>query len=530
MMRKITFAMMLCAMLCASAQTIVNTPVAAARHAQKMGIAPVTTQPITDEPSGEKSDRWARDANYWIPYGESTYQYLYESAIGSVVVNSGENAIYIQYPWMQFEADTWIRGEISGETVTLKLPQAVYDYEGTMLYMAKMVYNEITDDDGNITDVEFYVDSINPNVEFVYRNDSLVQVGSDKLAMIDGEGNWYGYCEDTWVFHKIKAEVATNEGMEMEPYVLRYVKSKRYKYIDILGSKTDNAFYLAQLSENLPNSVVKGDVNGNTVTFKAGQYLGADYEKNLHMFFTNAAYDDEEYLYFGGIDLVMNYDESGDTLLSEEGNYFCINPGTHMVASAYRWENPVIFKYSEPTDQMPDPTYTKVYAYDSEEGYGEMRFDIPLTSASGQVFAPSKVYYNIYLDDTKLTMTPDVYEMLEEDMVDIPYNYDDDYDVMVQNKYHDFYYYQEVKKVGVCAFYVNDGKVNTSNIVWYDLETGEVTTSSGINDVVAQSGGNVVSVEYFDLTGKRVSDLGTGVYIKRVTMDNGTTTTTKVLR
>jgi len=517
-------------MLSAGAQTKMATP-SVTRHAAPMRITPVTTQPITEEPVGDKSGNWARSANYWMPYDDYTYEFFYESAIGNIVVNNSEKTLYIQTPWMNFDANTWVRGTINGETMTLNLPQAVYDNEGTMLYLAKMVYKEIYNDSGEIDSVAFYVDETDPNITFTYRNDSIVQVGTDKLAMIDANGNWYGYCEDTWVFNKIKDNIVTDENLSMEPYVLRHVKSKRFKYIDIMGCESGNTLYLSHLNANLPNSVVKGDINGNTVTFKAGQYLGPDEEEGMQMYFTNAAYDSEEYMYFGGIDLEMTKDADSDTLRGDNSSYFCINPGTHMVGSSYRWAQPVIFKYSEPTDAMPDPTFTKVYAFDSEEGYGEFRFDIPLTSANGQYFAANKVYYNVYLNEDMLTMTNDVYEMLPtESMVDIPYNYDDDYDVLIATKYHEFYYYKEVQKIGLRAFYLSNGTMNISNIVWYDLETGETTISSGINDVVAETAGNVARVEYYDLTGKRITEPSKGLYLKRVVMDNGTTHTSKLIK
>jgi len=535
-MRKIaTLILLLCAAtVSALAADAIKAPVVKNPMTLKAQISRLgedAAAPISERPAGEYSDHYSRSANYWMPSDDDmTWMSFYNNMIGELVVDG--NTVYVRKPIINMIAETWIRGDIDGETVTVTTPQAMFEYSDSdttmMLYLVKMIYEETTDDEGNITDIAFYIDEEDPTVQFTWRDGSLVQVGDDKLALCDGDGGWWGYCEDSQEFIKIDAPILTDDDLTMEDYVLRYVKKSQYQYVDIKGCVDDGKMYLGELAPGLPHSVIAGTIDGDQVTFASGQYLGPDTTVYRQMFFTGATYDYDNYEYVGTDALVMTFDATGDTLSSPD--YFVINPVTNSIYKTWRYQNPTIFKYGEPTDDLQDPEFVKYYGFDTDEGYGEFKFWIPLESANGQYFKSDNIYYNIYIDDDMLTLTSDEYTYVPQSMTDVPYAYDDDYDVSVTTSGHRFCYYKEdAQKLGVRVKYVSGDVIKWSNIVWYDIATGEVSKSTAISEVVDNTGSPVVAVEYYDLTGHRLTQPTSGICLKRVIRANGTSHTVKML-
>ncbi len=61
--------------------------------------------------------------------------------------------------------------------------------------------------------------------------------------------------------------------------------------------------------------------------------------------------------------------------------------------------------------------------YDDDYGYGGVQLSLTRASEDGNYLNPSKLYYNMYLDDEKYTFYPDEYPELTDDLTDVPYSY-----------------------------------------------------------------------------------------------------------
>ena len=61
--------------------------------------------------------------------------------------------------------------------------------------------------------------------------------------------------------------------------------------------------------------------------------------------------------------------------------------------------------------------------YDDDYGYGGVQLSLTRASEDGNYLNPSKLYYNMYLDDEKYTFYPDEYPEKIEDLTDVPYSY-----------------------------------------------------------------------------------------------------------
>ena len=137
----------------------------------------------------------------------------------------------------------------------------------------------------------------------------------------------------------------------------------------------------------------------------------------------------------------------------------------------------------------------------------------------------SNVYYNVYFDDELMTFYPDQYLGLDEEMTDVPIDFQD-------TKYYDFQTYGSQHRVvvydsgfsraGIQAFYQDGDKRLYSDVVWSD---GTVTT--GISSASADA--QAKSVSYIDLSGRSVSKPQHGVFVKKTTMSDGSVKTSKVV-
>ena len=102
----------------------------------------------------------------------------------------------------------------------------------------------------------------------------------------------------------------------------------------------------------------------------------------------------------------------------------------------------------------------------------------------------------------------DAYSKAPGDMVEIPYDYDDSWDIYKGGATFFFNPADVVAtwtKIGIQSIYYGGGERNASNIVWSD---GKLTT--GINDVAVKTAD---SNAVYDLQGRRVAKAVKGLYI-----------------
>ena len=137
-----------------------------------------------------------------------------------------------------------------------------------------------------------------------------------------------------------------------------------------------------------------------------------------------------------------------------------------------------------------DPAVYQLGAYNASKGYGYVALDIPTTDADGNLIKESKLYYQLFSDiehDVQpIVFTPDLYENLTEDMTEIPYTFNDDYDFNVSGAYKLVflnYDFSDYNRIGVKSIYKGGDEVNETEIQWYDIK--EFAPEYGPGQVVA---------------------------------------------
>lgn len=107
--------------------------------------------------------------------------------------------------------------------------------------------------------------------------------------------------------------------------------------------------------------------------------------------------------------------------------------------------------------------------YDDDYGYGSVQLSLTRASEDGNYLNPSKLYYNMYLDDEKYTFYPDEYPEKIEDLTDVPYSYSGT-DLMSYGDNHIVYFYTTgFNKLGIQEIYKDGDQRNESEIAWLDV-------------------------------------------------------------
>ena len=270
----------------------------------------------------------------------------------------------------------------------------------------------------------------------------------------------------------------------------------------------DNSdIYIKGLSEYLTEGWVKGTMADGVATFAAA-YMG-----------TFEFWGDAYALDFDGASFTMNNDAS--VLTAAEG-YTTSVEGEVLD----EFINVTLTKAVAEIATPATPTITEF----TEDDYGHyVKMTIPAKDVDGNDLFAALLSYQLLVDrngeQSVYEFTTDNYEFIEENMTVVPYNFTDYYDIDVAGR--QVYIYGDIDEwnaIGVKSIYtVGDKSRETreSEIFWYQLKP---TAISEVNT------NNVVETNYYDLQGRKVDVNATGLIIKQMRMQDGTTHAVKVMR
>lgn len=282
-------------------------------------------------------------------------------------------------------------------------------------------------------------------------------------------------------------------------------KDKAFEVFVVIDN---NDIYIKGLSEYLTDGWVKGTIADGVATFPAA-YMGI-FE------FWGDAYE----LNFDGAVFTVNDDAS---VLTAPDGYTTSVEGEVLD----EFINVTLTKAVAEIATPATPTITEF----TEDDYGHyVKMTIPAKDVDGNDIFAALLSYQLLVDrngeQSVYEFTTDNYEFIEENMTVVPYNFTDYYDIDVAGK--QVYIYgddiDEWNAIGVKSIYtVGDKSRETreSEIFWYQLKP---TAISEVNT------NNVVETNYYDLQGRKVDANATGLLIKQMRMQDGTTHAVKVMR
>ena len=424
-----------------------------------------------------------------------------------------DNDIYVQGINQAYLPEAWVKGTLNGDgTATFAAGQyfGAFEYNGNdydMFFVG-------TADGQTVSDATFDVDmeaGILSTEDYI-----VVNSGADQVSYYE----YYYNVQITRDMPEFPEALVAPEDLVTETYLFKGFDT--YNEEEESGREVQVGFYgndqvwFQGLSNYLPEAWVMGTIVDGVVTIPE-TYLGV-YETIDWNTYSMVEYETA----FSAASFV--YDGEAFTFTSAEGFSTYTEEGYLLD----EYTDVVLTKIIETEATPADPSVANfALYYTPEEGeelefrsYPYVSFDIPTVSVDGAPLVSNKLSYIVYIVDAddveqELTITPDLYTEIEEEMTEIPYNFDDGYDIYAGGS--TFYLNQapeEIatwKKIGVQSIYRGLGIEHRSNIGWFDIQAyiDELKAiATGITTIKADG---ITTV--YDLQGRRVAEPGKGLYI-----------------
>lgn len=509
---------------------------------------------ITSIPKGEKR-LYFTTTDCYSHYASVNYYVHAEQAMAHGEVTwCPDNEVYfkdiskgISWNTAKSSPKSIIRGEVVDGNIIVKLPQAAFvDEKGTKYYLTVMRYNpdsEIAENEIDLPNMFINIDEDRYSVRYTVDANGNLALSLDEFEEKYGGEILLGY--NTTYAPGAKWDgngdnnqtlVVNNEALStipadvtMEKWILKATGSSESMISQNIELGTDaNKIYIKGLCTQVPDAVITGTIDGNVATFEANQYMGyfEDWDLDIFLLACTPASDgslkDE-----ANIKLYLNDD---NTIWEPQGSWVIgtntCNNGRHLPLKYYYYPK---FEKADPNIGIVSPMDPDFSWY--EPNSGQIQWYIYPTDVAENPLDPNDMWYNIYVDGEKVTLSPDDYENLTEALTDIPFTLRvANCVVHIKDAIHNYYVINpDVTTLGVQSHYkASDGKVYSSRILTYNVKTKKTyyeEGDSGIENITTET---PIMIFYTNLMGIRVDNPDKGVYIKTTVYSNGTKVSSKV--
>ena len=225
-----------------------------------------------------------------------------------------------------------------------------------------------------------------------------------------------------------------------------------------------NDCYMQGFCHYLPETWLKGTLEGDKITFPGGQYFGpydADYYTHYEF-------------YLRPEDVVFTYDaEAGK--MTAEGEIYVREAIRNYKGDVYN--DPVITKVIEKAATPATPNISQIY--DATSGPVVM-FTVPTVDTEGNAVASSKLFFQFFKDVEQeisdVTFDPADYSGLTEAMTIFPYGFTVGEEIAYNYMYLKQADYSSWNKIGIQTIYNGGGEENKSEIFWFTIKPYEKAT------------------------------------------------------
>ena len=260
--------------------------------------------------------------------------------------------------------------------------------------------------------------------------------------------------------------------------------------------------YFQGLSSWLGSAWVKGTLADGKVSIPA-TYLGQMDGLGVPMdFFFNPA--------------ELTYDAATGQFTSEEGysTYaeYDLGDGELVQEDADLFVNVVI---TPAADEAATPAQPLITNFENTSYGYHIEFDIPLEDVDGNPIFASKLSWQVFSRTNgqvePFVFVADFYDYLNEDLVTVPYNFSDYWDI---DNTEAFLYGEGIdtwQYVGLKTIYTGGGETRESKVCWWDIAKSSLPGPLGIDEI----GTATDRAASYDLQGRRVDgSLKKGLYIR----------------
>ena len=405
-------------------------------------------------PSTANVEEWYTAGGTFMLYGRYGFE-DYTLNIPTVKVAIDGNDFYIQGLSYYFY-QSWIKGTISGNTVTFENSQLVGGADEAMDYLVG------GDAQGKMTEsIVFNYDATAGEL----KSATAIIAESAVASSLESVYAYWIYPVFTKEKPKGPEVVVAPEGLQTDEWAINAVTNYGDPvsgYVNIGFDGTD--VYLQGLCTYLPESWIKGSLDGNTITFPGYQYFGYydDGAMNSYNFFLRQE------------GITFTYDaEAGK--MSAEGEIYIYTGGSNLKGDVYN--NPVLNKVVEKAATPATPNISQIY--DGTEAPVVM-FSVPTSDTEGNAMASSKLTFQLLKDVEQeispVTFDPADYPVLTESMTAFPYGYTNGQEFQPKYIFLRQSDYKLWNKIGIQSTYTGGGVENKSEIFWYTIKEYEKAT------------------------------------------------------
>lgn len=445
----------------------------------------------------------------------------------------------------------------------VQTPQRVgiEEYDGVMLYYDLYVMDKWVDpDDGSVLyepseETDFMTFTLNDDgvlrFDTPYRADEEQWdsglpdrlLGIQLSYKLDGEevSGWNAYSMMTSIFTPCEEQPNASSvptDMATEDWTLVYdAESVRRNAHKVPVGIDGDDMWIGNLWPGI-NLWIKGKIEGDQVVFEGPQFMNTYYE--FFEYFAPArsvvTWSDDYQDYYHTFEytdkLVLKYDRENKTLIpTNADDVILITWDLEIKGAADYFENPTMAFQTEPSG-VPEKPRNWFYEIEYEPGVDSWVFFVSPVSTTDYLYNGQDLFFRFYANGEPYALTAEAYNRLPYDMIEVPYYYEDRWDVFVSELQRIFAIYtwtldEDLETFAVTLCYRNPKTgdvVESEPLIWDVKNDCEV---SGIATPVEDA--EPISVSFFTVDGKRVDNPTSGFYIKSTVNANGKINNEKII-
>lgn len=437
---------------------------------------------ISDQPEGTLVS-YSRSGDANMTFLGYIFNQTFSGAIGDVVFGDN-NTVYVKNVISQYPINSWVKGTINGNTISIDFPQLALELQGETYYVN---YGSINT--SNYTLIPAGTLTLNYDEatgDITSQDDDFVS-GNKVIALVDGANQWTGYADWNLSLKKLNESVVeAPANLQTSVYSL---SADGYSGSLVNVGFDGNDVYLQGFDSSLPENWAKGTISDGKLIIKNKQYLGADNEGGYHHYLLSAEgetkYDpdyEEYYTDYSLVDADITFNYDAATKSFSNGSSFLINAGKEVANPVSSFEKARIAPFKEVAATPAAPKNVTLYEgglsyYQRGYGWGYISSDITPVDVDGNYITPDKLSYAVWIkvngEVKQLTFSADDYiYQTAPVLTEFAYDYTDNWDITISGLQHSVYYYViGPEAYGVQTIYRGGGEERRSEIVWADVLT-----------------------------------------------------------
>lgn len=478
-------------------------------------------QMITERPEGQVHDNMSRSSLSFYTYLQAALPLKVNGLKSEVVIDEATGDFYLYNPLTKLKTDTYMKGKIDAEgNVTFPTPQYIFrQSDGTVIndYYIFRMHNV-----GDLVQPQFETDRTETELKFTWKDGTLTQTDGGVLGLGFIDGTFAGYADEN-----IKMETMTDtpvvpanpEALDLKEYIIGYTSHHGVAECVVAKMAFDGSdAWLTDFVPGMKNIWIKGQRLGDEqIMFESGQYLGV-YDDTYYAYFYGATASEApnfqgtpETIYILEADIM--FDASSKGYFSD--NVFEINAGKDNSSYLFAYTRPQIDPF-EDKPMVPRQSAISIFIpAGTDFAIGMLGFVVDPLSVNNDFLDPEKLFYTIYINDEENPLVlkhADFPGWISEDTSIIPYRFNDGTNdgsiAMIFNFNETSFIYSNLdwKAFGIQTVYTGGNEINKSPIVWTDGRGASIEGIDAADDEI---------VEYFNLSGQKVSNPEKGIYIVR---------------